>query len=147
MPCAEDNQEVLPRPFAVRAAPAVAPVVASRRVSFLLAIFEQRMPEVYVAGYVVDTPPPARADLGNFSAGYDPYDRFDLGSPVYGGLARSTSHLASLTAAQTSSRGKSSVFPLGDERPLGHARADAELLIANDRGRSLLPQHSRPFDQ
>jgi alpha-amylase len=41
-----------------------------------------RMPDIFQAGYgIVYTPPPARADSGNSSVGYDPYDRFDLGSP------------------------------------------------------------------
>jgi alpha-amylase len=41
-----------------------------------------RMPDVFKVGYgIVYTPPPARTDSGNSSVGYDPYDRFDLGSP------------------------------------------------------------------
>ena len=37
--------------------------------------------DVFMAGYgAVWTPPPGRADLGNFSVGYDVYDRFDLGT-------------------------------------------------------------------
>ena len=41
-----------------------------------------RMPDIFQAGYgIVYTPPPSRADSGNSSVGYDPYDRFDLGSP------------------------------------------------------------------
>jgi alpha-amylase len=41
-----------------------------------------RMPDIFQAGYgIVYTPPPARADSGNSSVGYDPYNRFDLGSP------------------------------------------------------------------
>jgi len=43
---------------------------------------ENRMPDVFNAGYgAVYTPPPGRADQGNFSVGYDQYDRFDLGQP------------------------------------------------------------------
>jgi len=39
-----------------------------------------RTPDVFMAGYgAVWTPPPGRADLGDFSVGYDVYDRFDLG--------------------------------------------------------------------
>jgi hypothetical protein len=42
---------------------------------------EKRTPDVFMAGYgSVWTPPPGRADQGNFSVGYDVYDRFDLGS-------------------------------------------------------------------
>ena len=41
-----------------------------------------RMPDIFQAGYgIVYTPPPSRADSGNSSVGYDPYNRFDLGSP------------------------------------------------------------------
>lgn len=43
---------------------------------------ERRLGDVFIAGYgALYTPPPGRADLGNFSVGYDVYDRFDLGSP------------------------------------------------------------------
>src|SRR5438270_1103270 len=43
---------------------------------------EGRTPDIFIAGYgTVYTPPPGRADSGNFSVGYDPYDRFDLGKP------------------------------------------------------------------
>lgn len=43
---------------------------------------ERRMADVFHAGYgAVWTPPPGRADSGNFSVGYDVYDRFDLGAP------------------------------------------------------------------
>src|SRR3954447_4339737 len=60
---------------------------------------EQRMPDVFKAGYgAIYTPPPGRADSGNFSVGYDQYDRFDLGQPgnptLYGtetGLKKSVS--------------------------------------------------------
>src|SRR5688572_11930500 len=42
---------------------------------------ENRSPDLFMAGYgAVWTPPPGRADLGNFSVGYDVYDRFDLGT-------------------------------------------------------------------
>jgi glycosidase len=42
---------------------------------------ENRMADVFVAGYgAVWTPPPGRADISNYSVGYDVYDRFDLGS-------------------------------------------------------------------
>ena len=41
-----------------------------------------RMPDIFQAGYgTIYTPPPGRADSGNSSVGYDPYDHFDLGSP------------------------------------------------------------------
>src|SRR5262249_20873882 len=43
---------------------------------------ERRAPDLFQAGYEsVYTPPPGRADLGDFSVGYDASDRFDLGSP------------------------------------------------------------------
>ena len=43
---------------------------------------EKRSPDMFLAGYGrAYTPPPGRADLGNFSVGYDVYDRFDLGKP------------------------------------------------------------------
>ncbi|WP_231956496.1 alpha-amylase family glycosyl hydrolase [Posidoniimonas polymericola] len=43
---------------------------------------DDRMADVFVAGYGrLWLPPPARADSGNLSVGYDVFDRFDLGSP------------------------------------------------------------------
>jgi hypothetical protein len=43
---------------------------------------EERMADVFLAGYgFIWVPPPFRADQGNFSVGYDVYDRFDLGAP------------------------------------------------------------------
>ncbi|HEX9284374.1 MAG TPA: hypothetical protein VF879_01790, partial [Nitrospirales bacterium] len=43
---------------------------------------EERTPDLFMAGYgFVWLPPPYRADQGNFSVGYDVYDRFDLGGP------------------------------------------------------------------
>ncbi len=43
---------------------------------------EQRMPDVFHAGYgAMWLPPPGRADSGDQSAGYDVFDRFDLGEP------------------------------------------------------------------
>ena len=43
---------------------------------------QSRTPDLFMAGYGgVWTPPAGKADQGNFSVGYDPYDRFDLGSP------------------------------------------------------------------
>jgi Alpha amylase, catalytic domain. len=43
---------------------------------------EERTPDLFLAGYgFVWLPPPFRADQGDFSAGYDVYDRFDLGRP------------------------------------------------------------------
>lgn len=43
---------------------------------------EDRTADIWRAGYgQVWLPPPGRADLGNFSVGYDVYDRFDLGQP------------------------------------------------------------------
>jgi len=42
---------------------------------------ERRMPDVFMAGYgAMWLPPAARADSSNFSAGFDLFDRFDLGS-------------------------------------------------------------------
>ena len=41
-----------------------------------------RMPDVFTAGYgSLWLPPASKADTGGFSVGYDPFDRFDLGSP------------------------------------------------------------------
>jgi alpha-amylase len=41
---------------------------------------EKRTPDLFMAGFgAVWTPPPGRSDQGNFSVGYDVYDRFDLG--------------------------------------------------------------------
>ncbi|HRK30156.1 MAG TPA: PEP-CTERM sorting domain-containing protein [Tepidisphaeraceae bacterium] len=43
---------------------------------------EKRAPDIFAAGYGdLWIPPMGRADLGNFSVGYDQYDRFDLGRP------------------------------------------------------------------
>src|SRR6185295_18888360 len=43
---------------------------------------EDRLPDVFTAGYgFVWLPPPYRADMSDFSVGYDVYDRFDLGRP------------------------------------------------------------------
>lgn len=43
---------------------------------------ERRAPDIFAAGYGnLWIPPIGRADQGNFSVGYDQYDRFDLGSP------------------------------------------------------------------
>lgn len=40
-----------------------------------------RAPDLFMAGYgTVWAPPPGRADLSDFSVGYDVYDRFDLGA-------------------------------------------------------------------
>src|SRR2546422_4107021 len=51
--------------------------VAARRVHIVIAD-----PDLFMAGYgFVWLPPPYRADQGNFSVGYDVYDRFDLGGP------------------------------------------------------------------
>src|SRR5262245_427620 len=46
------------------------------------ATMERRLADFFQAGYGgIWAPPPGRADQGNFSVGYDPYDRFDLGGP------------------------------------------------------------------
>ena len=43
---------------------------------------DNRMADIFKTGYGgLWLPPPARADTGGFSAGYDVFDRFDLGSP------------------------------------------------------------------
>ncbi len=43
---------------------------------------EERTADVFAAGYgAVWLPPPGRADISDFSVGYDVYDRFDLGGP------------------------------------------------------------------
>jgi hypothetical protein len=45
-------------------------------------VIDRRMPDVFMAGYdELYLPPPGRADSGDQSAGYDAYDRFDLGTP------------------------------------------------------------------
>jgi autotransporter-associated beta strand protein len=45
-------------------------------------VIEKRAPDIFKAGYgSIYTPPPGRSDQGNFSVGYDQYDRFDLGKP------------------------------------------------------------------
>lgn len=42
---------------------------------------ERRLPDVFMAGYdALWIPPTSRADTGNFSVGYDLFDRFDLGN-------------------------------------------------------------------
>ncbi|HUT00816.1 MAG TPA: hypothetical protein VM031_00055, partial [Phycisphaerae bacterium] len=48
---------------------------------------EARTADLFLAGYgAVWLPPPGRADLSDFSVGYDVYDRFDLGRPGRGTL-------------------------------------------------------------
>jgi alpha-amylase len=43
---------------------------------------EDRMPDIFATGYGrMWLPPPARADSGGLSVGYDVFDRFDLGKP------------------------------------------------------------------
>ncbi|QDU90234.1 Alpha-amylase precursor [Pirellulimonas nuda] len=43
---------------------------------------ENRTPDIFAAGYGrLWLPPPAKADSGGLSVGYDVFDRFDLGSP------------------------------------------------------------------
>ena len=43
---------------------------------------EERTADIFKSGYgALYTPPSNRADQGNLSVGYDPYDRFDLGGP------------------------------------------------------------------
>ena len=45
-------------------------------------VIDERMPDIFAAGYGrLWLPPPARADSGSQSVGYDVYDRFDLGQP------------------------------------------------------------------
>ncbi|TWT86652.1 Alpha-amylase precursor [Pseudobythopirellula maris] len=45
-------------------------------------VIEDRMADIFVAGYGrMWLPPPAKADSGDHSVGYDVFDRFDLGSP------------------------------------------------------------------
>ena len=63
-----------------------------------------RTPDLFMAGYGgVWVPPPTRADLGNFSVGYDVYDRFDLGTPenrtLYGTEAELRSTIRGLQKA------------------------------------------------
>jgi len=59
-----------------------------------------RTPDLFMAGYgFVWTPPPGRADSGDQSAGYDVYDRFDLGTadqPTLYGTERGLKRVADL---------------------------------------------------
>lgn len=72
--------------FGAGAAPAAAGEEDSR---VLLQLFESpwetteyRMVDIWHADYRgIWVPPPGRADIGDFSVGYDVYDRFDLGRP------------------------------------------------------------------
>lgn len=65
------------------------PVAAQTSVPAILQWFdgswrtmERRSADSFRAGYgALWIPPPGRADSGNFSVGYDVYDRFDLGRP------------------------------------------------------------------
>ena len=68
-------------PLAARATDTSAPVIL-QYFEGRYGTIEQRMPDIFNAGYgAIYTPPPGRADSGNFSVGYDQYDRFDLGQP------------------------------------------------------------------
>ena len=59
---------------------------------------QSRTPDLFMAGYgAVWLPPPGRADTGNLSAGYDPYDRFDLGQPGNPTLYGTEEELKALT--------------------------------------------------
>jgi hypothetical protein len=70
-----------PLPSAARAEDVSAPVIL-QDFENSYATIEKRMADIFRAGYGgIYTPPPGRADQGNFSVGYDQYDRFDLGSP------------------------------------------------------------------
>ncbi|QDU70939.1 alpha-amylase family glycosyl hydrolase [Mucisphaera calidilacus] len=45
-------------------------------------VIDERMSDIFVVGYGrLWLPPPARADSGGLSVGYDVFDRFDLGTP------------------------------------------------------------------
>jgi len=69
----------MPRPASGRdtSAPAILQYFESR-----YGTIEARVPDIFLAGYgAIYTPPPGRADQGDFSVGYDAYDRFDLGTP------------------------------------------------------------------
>ena len=69
------------RPSPARAADVSPPAILQWFESSYRTI-EQRTADAFMAGYgAVWTPPPGRADISNFSVGYDVYDRFDLGSP------------------------------------------------------------------
>ncbi|MCX7719303.1 MAG: lamin tail domain-containing protein [Candidatus Sumerlaeaceae bacterium] len=58
---------------------------------------EKKMPDVFMAGYThFWLPPPYKADTGNFSVGYDVYDRFNLGSAFDQTLYGTESSLKSL---------------------------------------------------
>lgn len=59
---------------------------------------QTRIADAFMAGYgAVWLPPPGRADTGNLSAGYDPYDRFDLGTAANPTLYGTEDELKALT--------------------------------------------------
>ena len=60
---------------------------------------EDRMADIFQAGYgAMWLPPPGRADNGDFSVGYDVYDRFDLGRPRNETLYGTASSLKTLVS-------------------------------------------------
>lgn len=64
------------------------------------ATIERRMPDVFMAGYtMLWIPPPGRADLGDFSVGYDVFNRFDLGNGYANTLYGTEATLAQLGQA------------------------------------------------
>jgi alpha-amylase len=68
---------------------------------------ENRVPDVFNAGYgQLLTPPPGRADSGIQSAGYDVYNRFDLGGPGNPTLYGTETGLKALVAAVHQTGGK-----------------------------------------
>ena len=67
-------------------------------------VMQNRTADLFMAGYGgVWVPPPFRADLGDFSVGYDVYDRYDLGTPqrrtLYGTEAELRSTLTGMHRA------------------------------------------------
>ncbi len=61
---------------------------------------EDRMADIHAVGYgSLWLPPPARADSGPFSVGYDVFDRFDLGKPRDETLYGTESSFGALTGA------------------------------------------------
>ena len=96
-------------------------------------VVEDRMADIFKAGYGrLWLPPPARADSGSFSVGYDVFDRYDLGSPrsetLYGTETRSqvarstTAHTGRRQACTPTSSSTTTVSAMrADVRRAGHA--------------------------
>lgn len=76
-PCVALQWETLPVHAESSSAPAILQMFEARWNTV-----EDRMADIFAVGYgQMWIPPTSRADSSNFSAGYDVFDRFDLGSP------------------------------------------------------------------